>query len=68
MLSNRTRYGQKDVNKYYTGCTGFRPSYINMKNMKLYTDHMNVLADNNELLKYIEIPSGPKKTSPKLDF
>ena len=48
--------GSKD--KYYIGYlggTGFRPLHMIIKKIKLYTNHVNVLADNNELLKYIEI-------------
>ena len=58
MLSNKTPYGEKGANKYYTGyveCAGFRPLHIIIKNIKLYTDHINVLANDNELLKYIQI-------------
>ena len=31
----------------YVGSTGFRPLHIIIKNMKLYIDHMNVLANDN---------------------
>ena len=51
-------YGEKGDNKYYIGyteCTGLRPLHIIIKNIKLYTDRMNVLANDNELLKYTEI-------------
>ena len=58
VLSNKTPYGKKDGNKchiaYLSG--GFRPLHIIIiKNIKMYTDRMNVLAGDNELLKYIEI-------------
>ena len=33
---------------------GFRPLYI-IKSIKLHTYHMNVLANDNELLKYIQV-------------
>ena len=57
MLSNKKAYGEKCGNKYYIAYLsgGFRPLYIIIKNTKLYTDHINVLANDNELLKYIEI-------------
>ena len=32
-----------------------RPLHVIIKNIKLYTDRINVLANDNELLKYIEI-------------
>ena len=57
MLSNKIRYGKERANKYYTEyvrSTGFRPLHIIIKKIKLCTNHMNVLADNKELLKYIE--------------
>ena len=58
VLSNRTLYGKEGANKYYIGylgSTGFRPLHIIIKKIKLYTIHMNVLVDDKELLKYIEI-------------
>ena len=58
VLSNKTPYGKEEANKYYigyVGSTGFRPLYIIIKKIKLYTNHMNVLADNGEVLKCIEI-------------
>ena len=57
VLSNKTPYGKEGANKYYIGYvgnTGFRPLHIIIKKIKLYTNHMNVLADNKELLKYME--------------
>ena len=33
----------------------FGPFHIIIKDIQLYTNHMNVLVDDNELLKYIEI-------------
>ena len=55
--SNKAPYGEEGANKYYIGYLsgGFRPLCIIIKDIKLYTGHMNVLANNNELLKYIEI-------------
>ena len=38
----------------YVGSAGFRPFYIIMKTIQLCTNHMNVLANNNELLKHIQ--------------
>ena len=35
--------------------TGFRPLHIIIKKRKLYTNHMNVLADNEIHEKYTEI-------------
>ena len=58
VLSNKTPHGEEAANKHYTGylgITGVRPLHIIIKNVKLYTNHMNVLADDNELLKYVEI-------------
>ena len=58
MLSNKTPYGKEGANKYYIGyveITGFRPLHVIIKKVTLYTNHMNVLADNKELLKYIKI-------------
>ena len=43
-----------DICVFYIGA-GFRPLHIIIKKIKLYANHMNVLADNNELLKYIDI-------------
>ena len=57
-LSNKAPYGEQRSYKYYNGYlggTGFRPSHIIIEKIKLYTNHMNVLVDNDELLKYIEI-------------
>ena len=57
VLSNKTPYGKQGANKYYiaylTG--GFKPMYITIKNIELYTNRMDILANDNELLKYIEI-------------
>ena len=57
VLSNKTPHGAYDANKYYIAYLsgGFRPLHIIIKSIKLYTDDMNVLANDNELLKYIEI-------------
>ena len=57
MLSNKAPHGEYGANKYYIAylSSGFRPLHIIIKNIKLYTDHMNVLANGNELLKHIEI-------------
>ena len=57
VLSNKTPHGECGANKYYTAYLsgGFRPLHIVIKNIKLHTDRKNVLAKDNELLKYIEI-------------
>ena len=57
VLSNKTSYGKRGANKYYISylSDSFKPLCINIKNVKLYTNHMNVLANDNELLKYIKI-------------
>ena len=57
VLSNKVPYGGHVAKKYYTAYLngGFKPLYIIIKDIKLYTNHMNVLANDNELLKYIEI-------------
>ena len=57
VLSNKTSYDKHGANKYYISylSDGFKPLCINIKNIKLYTNHMNVLANDNELLKYIKI-------------
>ena len=56
VLSNKAPHGEQGANKYYIAYLsgGFRPLHI-IKNIKMYTDHMNVLANDNDLLKYIEI-------------
>ena len=57
VLSNKIPYGEQGANKYYIAYlnSGFKPLYIITKNIKLCTNDMNVLANDNELLKYIEI-------------
>ena len=57
VLSNKTPHGEQGANKYYISylSSGFRPLHIAIKNITLYTDHMNVLANDNELLKYTEL-------------
>ena len=57
MISNTTPHGEYGANKYYVVYLsgGLRPLHIINKNIKLHTDRMNVLANDNELLKYIEI-------------
>ena len=57
MLSNKTPHGEQGANKYYIAyfSGGFRPLHIIIKNIQMYTDRMNVLANDIELLKYIEI-------------
>ena len=50
-------YGEYGANKYCIAYLsgGFKTLHIITKDIKLYTHHMNVLANNNELLKYSEI-------------
>ena len=57
MLSNKIPYGEHGANKYYIAYLsgGFKLLYITIKNIKLYTNDINVLANDNKLLKYIEI-------------
>ena len=57
VLSNKTPYGEQAANKYYIAYLNgdLRPLHIIIKDIQLYTDHMNILVDDNELLKYIKI-------------
>ena len=57
VLSNKIPYGEKGRTKYYIGYLSgsFRPLGIAIKNTKLHTNNMNILANNNELLKHIKI-------------
>ena len=57
MLSNKIPYGEQGASKYYIAYLngGLRPLHIIIKDIKLYTNHMSVLANDDELLKYIEI-------------
>ena len=57
VLSNKTQYGEYGANKYYITYIngGLRPLHLIIKDIKLYTNHMNTLANDNELLKYIEV-------------
>ena len=57
VLSNKTPYGKQGANKYYIAYLngGFKPLYISIKNIETYTNRMYVLANDNELLKYIEV-------------
>ena len=60
MLFNETPNGEYGANKYYIVYLsgGFKPLNIIIKDIKLYTNHtnhINVLANDSELLKYIEI-------------
>ena len=56
MLSKNISYVEHGTNKYYIAYLngGFKPLHI-IKDIKLYTKHMNVLVNDNELLKYIKI-------------
>ena len=55
MISNKTPHGEQGANKYYISYLsgGFKPLHIIIKDIKLYTNHMN--DNDNELSKYIEI-------------
>ena len=57
MLSNKTSYGKHGANKNYISylSDGFKPLCINIKNIKMHTNHINVLANDNKLLRYIKI-------------
>ena len=57
VLSNKIPYGEQGANKYYIAYLNgsLRPLHIIIKNIKLYTDRMDVLANDDELLKYAEI-------------
>ena len=56
VLSNKVSYGKQGANKYYIGYLSgdFKPLCIIIKKIKLYTDHMSILANNKEFLKYIK--------------
>ena len=53
VLFNKIPHSQYGANKHYIAylSSSFRPLHIIIKNIKLSTDRMNVLADDNELLK-----------------
>ena len=53
VLSNKTPHGEYGANKYYIAYLGggLRPLHVIIKNIKLDTGHMNVLAKSNKLLK-----------------
>ena len=57
VLSDKTPYGKKGANKYYTGYLsgGFRPLNIVIKDTELCTDNMHVLTNHIKFLKYVEI-------------
>ena len=57
MLTNKTPYGKQGADKYYIAYLNgdLRPLHIIIKDIKLYTNHMNSLADDNKLLQYNEI-------------
>ena len=57
VLFNKTPNGEYGANKYYIGYLngGIKPLCIINKNIKLYANDINVLANDNELLKYINI-------------
>ena len=51
VLSNKTTYGKHGANKYYISYLSNSFKHSNIKNIKLYTNRMNVLANENELLR-----------------
>ena len=57
MLSNKVSYGKQGAYKYYVGYIyyTFKPLYIVITQINLYTDYMNILANDKEFVKYIEI-------------
>ena len=57
VLSNKIPYGEHGANKYYIAYLNgrFKPLYITIKNIKLHTNDMNALVNDNKLLQYIEI-------------
>ena len=57
VLSKKIPYGEHSANKYYIAhlSGSFKPLYITIKDRKLYANDMNVLDNDNELLKYIKI-------------
>ena len=57
VLSDKGSYGKQGANKYFIGYLtyDFRPLCIIIKEINLYTDHINILANSNEFLKYTEI-------------
>ena len=57
MLFNKIPNGDYGDNKYYIAYLsgGFRLLHLIVKDIKLHTNHMNVIANDNELSKYIEI-------------
>ena len=56
-LSKKIPYSNHCANKYYIGylSNNFRSLRIIIKEMKLYTAHVNILANNKEFSKYNEI-------------
>ena len=56
VASNKIPYGGHGANKYYIAYLsgGFKPLYITIKNVKLYTNDRNVLANDNELSNHVE--------------
>ena len=57
MLSNKIAYGKQRAYKYYAGSLqgGFIPLYIVIPQKNSYTDDMNILANDKEFSKYIEM-------------
>ena len=61
VLSNKVSYGKQGTYKYYVGYiyiyiySGFIPLYIVIPQINFYTNYINILANDKEFLKYIEI-------------
>ena len=56
MLSNKKSCGKQGANKCYIGYLNddFRPLCVTIKEIKLYTDHMNISANNKEFLNTLK--------------
>ena len=58
LLFNKVSYGKLGAYKHYIGYNhdeGSRPLYIVIPQINLYTNYMNILVNDKEFLKYIEI-------------
>ena len=54
MLSNKTPYDKQGANKYYTAYlnSDFKPLYISIKNIELYTNCILMYVSYHNTLKY----------------
>ena len=57
MLFNKVSYGKDGSYKYYVGYLSdcFRPLHIIIKEIKLYANYGNILANKKNFLKHIEL-------------